>query len=67
MSELGSNIDTIDMAEKDPTLTILNVTMTVKDRIQFDIQSNGTFYKQFDIQPIGTLYTQLDIQPNGTL
>ncbi|WP_288367788.1 RelA/SpoT family protein [uncultured Alcanivorax sp.] len=33
VSELGSNIDTIDMAEKDPTLTILNVTMTVKDRI----------------------------------
>ena len=33
VSELGSNIDTIDMAEKEPTLTILNVTMTVKDRI----------------------------------
>ena len=33
VSELGSNIDTIDMAEKDPTLTSLNVTMTVKDRI----------------------------------
>ncbi|MDX1803514.1 MAG: RelA/SpoT family protein, partial [Alcanivorax sp.] len=34
VSELGSNIDTIDMAEKDPTLTTLNVTMSVRDRIQ---------------------------------
>ena len=33
VSELGSNIDTIDMAEKDPTLSVINVTLTVKDRI----------------------------------
>jgi guanosine-3',5'-bis(diphosphate) 3'-pyrophosphohydrolase len=33
VSELGSNIDTIDMAEKDPTLSIINVTLIVKNRI----------------------------------
>jgi len=33
VSELGSNIDTIDMAGKDPTLSIINVTLTVKHRI----------------------------------
>ena len=33
VSELGSNIDTIDMAGKDPTLSIINVTLTVKHRV----------------------------------
>jgi GTP diphosphokinase / guanosine-3',5'-bis(diphosphate) 3'-diphosphatase len=33
VTELGSNIDTIDMSDKDPTLSLLNVTLTVKDRI----------------------------------
>lgn len=33
MSELGSNIDTIDMAEKDGNLTILNLTVTVQNRV----------------------------------
>ena len=33
VSELGANIDTIDMAEKDPTLSVINVTLLVKDRI----------------------------------
>ena len=34
ISEQGSNIDTIDMQEKDPTLSIINVTLSVKDRVQ---------------------------------
>jgi GTP diphosphokinase / guanosine-3',5'-bis(diphosphate) 3'-diphosphatase len=33
VTEQGSNIDTIDMSDKDPTLSLLNVTLTVKDRI----------------------------------
>ncbi len=33
VSELGANIDTIDMAEKDPTLSVINATLLVKDRI----------------------------------
>ncbi|AFT68453.1 Guanosine 3,5-bis-pyrophosphate (PpGpp) synthetase, RelA/SpoT protein [Alloalcanivorax dieselolei B5] len=33
VTELGSNIDTIEMSDKDPTLSLLNVTLTVKDRI----------------------------------
>jgi len=32
-SELGSNIDTITMAEKDATVTVINATVTVRDRI----------------------------------
>ena len=32
LSELGSNIETINMSEKDATLTVINVTITVKDR-----------------------------------
>ncbi|MCC5878873.1 MAG: ACT domain-containing protein, partial [Idiomarina sp.] len=34
ISEQGSNIDTIDMKEKDPTISIINVTLSVKDRVQ---------------------------------
>ncbi len=33
VSELGSNIDTIDMAGQDPTLSIINITLTVKHRV----------------------------------
>lgn len=33
LSELGSNIETINMSEKDATLTVINVTITAKDRI----------------------------------
>lgn len=33
LSELGSNIETITMADKDGTLTIINVTTTVRDRV----------------------------------
>jgi len=33
LSELGSNIETISMAEKDATLTVINVTIMVHDRI----------------------------------
>jgi GTP diphosphokinase / guanosine-3',5'-bis(diphosphate) 3'-diphosphatase len=33
LSELGSNIDTISMAEKDATLTVINATVVVHDRI----------------------------------
>lgn len=33
LSGLGSNIETITMAEKDATVTIINVTVSVRDRI----------------------------------
>ncbi|MDF1822336.1 MAG: bifunctional GTP diphosphokinase/guanosine-3',5'-bis pyrophosphate 3'-pyrophosphohydrolase [Alcanivoracaceae bacterium] len=33
LSELGSNIETISMAEKDAALTAINVNVTVRDRI----------------------------------
>ena len=34
-SELGSNIETITMAEKDATVTVINANVTVRDRIHF--------------------------------
>ena len=33
LSELGSNIETITMAEKDSSLTVINVTVSVRDRV----------------------------------
>jgi guanosine-3',5'-bis(diphosphate) 3'-pyrophosphohydrolase len=33
LAELGSNIESITMAEKDATLTVINVTVMVHDRI----------------------------------
>ena len=33
LSELGSNIETITMAEKDASVTVINVNVTVRDRI----------------------------------
>ena len=33
LSEFGSNIETINMAEKDATLTVINVTVSVRDRV----------------------------------
>ncbi len=33
LSELGSNIETITMAEKDATLTVINTIVSVRDRI----------------------------------
>ncbi|MFN3713777.1 MAG: bifunctional GTP diphosphokinase/guanosine-3',5'-bis pyrophosphate 3'-pyrophosphohydrolase [Alcanivoracaceae bacterium] len=33
LSEMGSNIDSISMAEKDATMTVINATIVVRDRI----------------------------------